>query len=274
MKIQFTKMQGIGNDFVFIDGRRFKLSNPKKIAKILCDRRYGVGADQVLVLGKSRKADFSMQIYNADGGEAEMCGNGLRCLAKFVRDEKLTTKKEVSIETKSGIQTAEIVSVNRVTVDMGEPILRGKEIPVNLSGRVINRPLRVEGHEFRVTCVSVGNPHCVIFVEDLAKVNLAKYGPLIEKHNLFPKRVNVEFVRVNSAREIEMRVWERGAGETLACGSGACAAAVASVLNGFTDRTLNVKLAGGMLHIEWDKESGHLFMTGPAEVVFRGEIEI
>lgn len=274
MKITFTKMHGIGNDFVFIDGRRFKIPNPKKTAKLLCNRRFGIGADQLLLLGKSRKADFRMQIFNADGSEVGMCGNGLRCLAKFVRDEKLTTKREIRIETASGIQTAQVLSASRVLIDMGVPVLKSKEIPVNLSGRVINRPIRVEGKELRATCLSVGNPHCVIFTEDLEKYPVEKIGPVIENHNLFPQKTNVEFVKVISAREISMRVWERGAGETLACGSGACAAAVASVLNGFTGRKVDVKLKGGILQIEWDRKSGHLFMTGPAETVFKGEVEV
>jgi len=274
MKLQFTKMHGLGNDFIFVDGRKFRIPNPKKTIKELCNRRLGIGADQVLILGKSRKADFRMEIYNADGGSVEMCGNGLRCLARFVTDEKLTSKSEIRVETPAGVQSVKVLSRGRVTVDMGEPIVKGREIPVNLSGRVINRPIRVDGKEFRATCLSMGNPHCVIFVDDPAAFPVEKYGPMIEKHNLFPRKTNVEFVRVHSDHEIEMRVWERGAGETLACGSGACAAAVASVLNGFTDRKVDVKLRGGVLQIEWNKETGHVLMTGPAETVFKGEIEI
>ncbi len=274
MKIEFTKMHGLGNDFVFIDGRKKKLPNPKKTAKLLCDRRFGIGADQVLVLEKSRKADFFMRIYNADGGEVGMCGNGLRCLAKYVTDEKLTTKKEISVETPSGIQKARVGGRNKVTVDMGAPILKGKQIPVNLSGRVINRPIRVDGKEMRATCVSMGNPHCVIFVDEPKTSPVEKLGPVLERHHLFPKRTNVEFVKVVSPTQIEMRVWERGAGETLACGSGACAAAVASFLNGHTERAVRVKLLGGELDIEWRREDDHVYMTGPAETVFKGEIEI
>lgn len=267
-------MHGLGNDFVFVDGRRWKIPNPRKAARFLCERRHGVGADQLLILGSSRKADFRMEIYNADGSQAEMCGNGLRCLAKFVRDEKLSTKKEVRIETAAGIQVVRLLSAKKVRVDMGEPILKSREIPVNLSGRVINRPIRVDGKELRATCLSMGNPHCVIFTEDLEKYPVEKMGPVIENHNLFPEKTNVEFVKILSAKDVLMRVWERGAGETLACGSGACAAAVASILNGFTDRKVDVKLRGGVLHIEWDRKTGHVLMTGPAETVFKGEVEV
>jgi len=274
MKIQFTKMHGIGNDFVVVDGRKRKLPNPKKAARLLCDRRLGVGADQVLVLEKSRKADFFMRIYNADGSEVGMCGNGIRCLAKYVTDEGIFSKKEIRIETPSGIQVAKMVGKNKVTVDMGVPILKGREIPVNLSGRVINRPMRVDGKEMRATCVSMGNPHCVLFVDEPKTYPVEKYGPLFEKHHLFPKKTNVEFVKVVSPSQVEMRVWERGAGETLACGSGACAVVVASVMNGHTGREVRVKLLGGCLDIEWRRGDDHVYMTGAAETVFKGEIEI
>ena len=274
MKILFTKMHGLGNDFVVIDGRKTKIPSLNKAAKFLCDRRFGVGADQLLLLGSSKKADFRMDIFNADGSTVEMCGNGLRCIAKYVFDAKLMKKKEVVIETLSGLQTVKVLPKDQFQVNMGEPILRGRQIPVNLSGRVINRPLRTEGQEFRVTCVSMGNPHCVIFVEDLIRLPVAKYGPLVETHRLFPKKTNVEFVQVNSRTEIEMRVWERGAGETLACGSGACGAVVASVLNGMTDRKVRVNLPGGVLNIEWNRETNHVFMTGPATEVFKGTINV
>lgn len=271
-------MHGLGNDFVFIDcisgGRKRKLPNPKKTVKILCDRRFGVGADQVLVLEKSRKADFFMRVYNADGSESGMCGNGIRCLAKYVTDEKISTRKEIRVETSSGIQTARVAGRSKVTVDMGAPILKGKLIPVNLSGRVINRPIRVDGKEMRATCVSMGNPHCVIFVDDPKTFPVEKMGPVLERHHLFPKRTNVEFIRSLTPTLIEMRVWERGAGETLACGSGACAAAVAGFLNAQTGRSVRVRLLGGDLDIEWRREDDHVYMTGPAETVFKGEIEI
>jgi len=274
MKIQFTKMHGTGNDFIVIDSRKTKIPNLKAFAKEYCDRRFGVGADQVLVLGKSRKADFSMSIYNSDGSQVGMCGNGLRCLAKYVRDAKLTTKSEITVETPAGIQTAKILSKNKVMVDMGTPILKGKQIPVNLSGRVINRPLRVDGKEIRGTCVGMGNPHCVIFVDEPKTYPVEKMGPLLEKHHLFPQKANVEFVKSVSDSVIEMRVWERGAGETLACGSGACAAVVASVLNGHTGRDVTVKLRGGDLQVEWNREDDHVYMTGGAETVFEGVIDL
>lgn len=277
MKLSFTKMHGLGNDFVFVDGRRLGTTIPRGAIRHLCDRRFGIGADQFLLLGSSRKADFRMSIWNADGSEVEMCGNGLRCLAKYVTDEKLAAKTgQIRVETKAGVQAVKVISKNRIVVDMGEPILKGKEIS-KLLGRVINRPLRVDGHEFRATCLSMGNPHCVIFVngvDDLADFPVAKWGPMIERNSLFPKRTNVEFVVVRSPQEIEMRVWERGAGETLACGSGACAAAVAGVLNGMTGRKVDVKLRGGVLQIEWDRNNNHVLMTGPAETVFKGEVEI
>ncbi|MDO8644028.1 MAG: diaminopimelate epimerase, partial [bacterium] len=270
----FTKMQGLGNDFVFLNGFHYKTLPLKKIVTKLCDRRFGIGADQLLLVSRSRQADFRMQIFNADGSEVEMCGNGLRCLARFVHDEKLSAKKEMTVETAKGIQTVRILGEDRIRVNMGEPVLRGREIPVKLSGRVINRPVRVEGKEFRMTCVSMGNPHAVIFVEKLKNIEIEKYGPPLENHSLFPRRANIEFVKVISRKKIEIRVWERGAGETLACGSGACAAVVASVLNGLTDRKVQVQLRGGVLQIDWNRTTGHLLMTGPAETVFKGEIYV
>lgn len=274
MKIQFTKMHGTGNDFIVLDCRKKKVPNLKKFAKEYCDRRFGVGADQVLVIENSRKADFKMSIYNADGSDVGMCGNGLRCLAKYVRDEKMTSKSEIRVETPAGIQTAKILSKNKVQVDMGAPILKGKQIPVNLSGRVINRPIRVDGKEIRATCVSMGNPHCVLFVDDPKTYPVEKMGPQLERHHLFPQRTNVEFARAVSPTLIEMRVWERGAGETLACGSGACAVAVAAVLNNQAGREVKVKLPGGVLEIEWNREDDHVYMTGEAATVFKGEIDL
>ncbi len=274
MRLEFTKMQGIGNDFIVIDGRRFKVPNIKKLARGLCHRRFGIGADQILILERSRKADFLMRIYNADGSEAMMCGNGLRAIGRFVLSEKLSSKKEICVETRVGIHAVRILSKNRILVDMGIPLLKGKQIPVNLSGRVINRPIRVEGKEVRATCVSMGNPHCVIFVEDPQTYPVEKMGPVLEKHHLFPQRANVEFVHVVSDNQITMRVWERGAGETLACGSGACAAVVASILNGLTQRKVQAKLPGGVVEVEWSRADDHVSMTGPAEVVFKGEIEV
>ncbi len=272
--LKFVKMHGLGNDFIVLDALKAKLPPIKKLAKQMCDRRAGIGADQILVLVASKKADFGMQIFNADGSEVEMCGNGLRCLAKFIIDNKLSKKTELTIETASGIQKITALPKNLFTVNMGEPALRAPEIPVKLNGRVINRTIRIEGGEFRVTCVNMGNPHCVLFIDDLENYGVAKTGAMIERSKLFPKKTNVEFVKLVDDNTIEMRVWERGAGETLACGSGACAAVVASVLNGYTKRKVRVKLAMGHLDIEWDRESHHVLMTGPAETVFEGSIEV
>lgn len=274
MKLKFTKMHGLGNDFVFVDGIGQRLPNLKKLAKFLCDRRFGIGADQLLILGRSKKANFKMEIYNADGGEVEMCGNGLRCLAVYVRAKGLgklplgqwpLSKKEViSIETKKGIQFARLLKNHQVQVDMGEPILSGPKI----------RSLRVAGEELHVTCVSMGNPHCVIFVDELESYPVTTLGPQLEHHHLFPERTNVEFVKVISTSRLQQRTWERGAGETLACGSGACAVAVAAHLNRLTGRDVEIQLKGGWLQVEWGKKDNHVLMTGPAELVYEGVIDV
>ncbi|MBI4212185.1 MAG: diaminopimelate epimerase [Deltaproteobacteria bacterium] len=272
-KITFTKMQALGNDAIIIDCLKGLPPNPNHFARKVCDRRYGIGADQLLLLIKSRKADYGVKIYNIDGSEAEMCGNGLRCLGRFLHEHKFTTKKEIQIETLAGIRTVRMAS-RMIDVDMGEPIMKGKDIPVNLSGRVVNRPIRIDTKEFRVTCLSVGNPHCIIFQEDLTNFPFEKYGPLLEHHSVFPKRANVSFVNVRGPEELEVRVWERGAGETQACGSAACASAVAGVLNGFTGRSIVVRMPGGKLEVKWDQEDNHLWLRGPAETVFTGVLEI
>lgn len=274
MKRNFTKMQALGNDFVFLDATKTKIALTPKQIRAISNRRLGIGADQVLVLSKSRKADFKMVIYNADGGQVEMCGNGLRALARFVKDKKLSSKKLVTVETKAGIQETSFVSKNKIRVDMGSPMLKGKQIPVNLSGRVINRPLRMEGRDFRITCVSVGNPHCVIFVNDVDAYPVTTFGPMLENHNIFPKRTNVGFVQALDKKRFKLRVWERGTGETLACGSGACAAAVAGVLNNYTERNVVVDLKGGRLDIHWDINNDHVYMMGTADKVFDGTIEL
>ena len=267
-------MHGLGNDFIVLETAQVKGANIPKFAKQICNRREGIGADQILVLGKSRKADILMRIFNADGSEAEMCGNGLRCAARYAREHQMCKKTELTIETLAGVRTVKALGKKSFRVNMGAPILKGKEIPVSLSGRVINRPIRSEGRDFRVTCVSMGNPHCVLFVDNLEDFPVAKVGPILENHSIFPKKTNVEFVQTIKDSAISVRVWERGAGETLACGSGACAAAVASVLNGVADRNVTVHLPGGPLQILWDRESGQVFMTGPAEEVFTGEFDI
>ena len=272
MDIKFTKMHGIGNDFVVIDCRSLELDNMEEAAKKLCDRRFGIGADQLLLIKGSSKADFRMIIYNADGSEVEMCGNGIRCIARYIADHNLSNKTDLAIETLGGIIRPKIHE-DLIEVNMGEPILEGRDIPVDLDGRVISKPLAVEVETFEITCVSMGNPHCVIFVDDVENFPLAHYGPVLEKHKLFPNRINVEFVQVLNDREIKMRVWERGSGETLACGTGACASAVASALNDKTHRRVTVHLTGGDLDILWG-EDNLVYMTGSAEEVFEGVINL
>ncbi len=269
----FTKMHGVGNDMIVIDCLKTPISNPPHIARKLLNRHFGIGGDQLLLLMKSKKCDFLMKVYNPDGSEAEMCGNGIRCLARYVKEHGLTTKKELVIETLAGPKTVKFAG-KLIEVDMGEPIMKGKDIPVNLSGRVINRPLKTETKEFRITCLSMGNPHCITFHDNLDTIPLDKWGYLLEHYNIFPKRANVSFVNVTGKNEMHVRVWERGAGATLGCGTAACASAVASVLNGFTDRTVTVVLPGGKLEIEWNQKDNHVYMRGPAEEVFTGEIEI
>ncbi len=269
----FVKMQGIGNDMIVLDCLKQTIANPAHTARKLCNRHFGIGADQLLLLQKSRKCDFTMRTFNADGGEAEMCGNGVRCIARYVKEHGLSSKKELVIETLAGpIKVKHMGKL--IEVDMGEPVMKGKDIPVNLSGRIINRPLKTETKEFRITCLSMGNPHCITFHDNLDNLPVDRYGPLLETYHIFPKRTNVSFVNVTSRNELHMRVWERGTGETMACGTAACASAVASVLNGFTDRTVTVALPGGKLEIEWNQKDNHVYMRGPAEEVFRGEIEI
>ncbi|MDO8527833.1 MAG: diaminopimelate epimerase [Deltaproteobacteria bacterium] len=271
--MHFIKMQGIGNDCIIIDSLKSKLQNPQRAARKLCDRKYGVGADQLLLLSKSRKADFKMQVFNADGSEAEMCGNGIRCLGRYIREQQYTQKREMDIETLAGIRHVRVTSKN-VDVDLGEPKMKGKEIPVNLSGRIINRPLKIENKDFRITCLSMGNPHCIIFQENVDNFPVEKYGPLLESYHLFPHRTNVSFVNVVSTNELKVRVWERGAGETLGCGTAAAATLVASVLNGFTDRKAKISLPGGKLEVEWNRDTNHVWLSGPAEKVYEGDIRL
>lgn len=272
MRLSFTKMHGLGNDFVLIDYRRFKLDNLPELSKMLCHRRFGVGADQMLLLCNSDDADFKMRIFNADGSEVEACGNGTRCIAKYIWDRGLSEKDLLSVETAAGIIKAE-KSGDMVKVDMGEPILEGRLIPVKLDGMVKDFPLRIRDKEFKITCISMGNPHAVIIVDEVDGFDLKKYGPLIEKHELFPNRINIEFIQVINSEKIKMRAWERGSGETMACGTGAAASAVAANLKGLTGRRINVILLNGELLIEWN-ENNHIYMTGPALEVFSGEIDI
>lgn len=272
MKINFTKMHGLGNDFILIDCRDLDLPELSELSKRLCNRRLGIGADQMLLLYSSAIADFKMRIFNADGGEVEMCGNGIRCFAKYIWDRGFSEKSILDVETAAGIIRPEKAG-DMVKVDMGEPTLNGPQIPVNIEGRVIDYPLRIDDRLFHITCVSVGNPHAIIVVENVTTFPVTYYGPMIENHQLFPKRVNVEFIEVLSPSEIKMRVWERGSGETMACGTGASAAAVASNIKGLTGKTVITNLLGGNLLIEWAKNN-HIYMTGPAVEVFEGRIKI
>ncbi len=272
MKINFTKMHGLGNDFIVIDGRAKDIKNPSRVMKKLSHRRFGIGFDQALVLRKSRKADFRMDIYNFDGGRVEMCGNGIRCIAKYIWDRNLSKKKVLEIETLAGI-IRPVKAGTLVKVDMGEPVLEGRLIPVRAKGVVIKKSLKAAGRTFHVTCVSMGNPHAVIFVSNIDSFPVEKYGPAIENHKFFPNRVNVGFVQVVNKSVVKMRVWERGTGETLACGTGACAVVVASYMNKHTNRAVTAKLLGGTLKLKWDTDN-HVYKTGPAEEVFSGTVVI
>lgn len=267
--IPFVKMHGLGNDFVFLDCLEKDYGDLGGIAKTLCQRRFGIGADQLLTVHPSRVADFRMEIYNADGSQVEMCGNGIRCFAKYVVSRGLTDKRTFEVETLAGIIRPEIVG-DQVRVDMGEPVLEGEKIPVRARGKIKDHLLDVQGKTHRVTCVSMGNPHCVVFMEGIDGLDLESVGPHWEHHPFFPNRINTEFVEVKNRAELKLRVWERGAGETLACGTGACASAVASFLTGRTERSVVVHLKGGDLRVEWDKDSNRVFMTGPAVEVFQG----
>ncbi len=273
MKIKFTKMHGLGNDFVLINNFDGRLSDLSRQAKQICDRRFGIGCDQLLILRSSELADVRMQIFNADGSEVEMCGNGIRCLAQYVRKHKIVNQDDMTVETLGGIKKP-VIKGDRVEVDMGEPILQGAEIPVRMEGMVIGKTLEVSGHSYAITCVSMGNPHCVIFVNEVNDFPVKQVGPLFETHELFPKRTNVEFVEVLDKHTLKIRVWERGAGETLACGTGACGATVAAVLNGLVQRKVMVQLPGGALEINWSERDNHVYMTGPGVEVFEGEIEL
>lgn len=277
--MKFTKMHGIGNDYVYVNCFEESIKNPAEVSKFVSDRHFGIGSDGLILISPSAKADFRMNIYNADGSQAEMCGNGIRCVAKYVYDHKLTDKTEITVETGAGVKTLQLTveddKVTLVRVDMGEPILTPDEIPVVADGdRVVDEPIVVDDKEWRMTCVSMGNPHAVVFVDDVAHFELEKYGPLFENHVRFPKRTNTEFVQIISRNEAIMRVWERGSAETWACGTGTCATVMACILNGLTDNDVLVHLRGGDLRIVYDEKSNHVFMTGPATEVFEGEIQL
>ena len=277
--MEFTKMQGIGNDYVYVDCFKEKVEHPGEVSKYVSDRHFGIGSDGLILICPSDKADCRMDMYNADGSRGEMCGNGIRCVAKYVYDYGLTDKTQISVETLGGIKyldlTVEDGKVSLVKVDMGKPELEADLIPI-ISEReqVIDEPIEVDGKEYHMTGVSMGNPHAVIYVDDVKGLDLEKIGPKFENHERFPKRINTEFVHCIDRQTVEMRVWERGSGETLACGTGACAVAVSSILNNLTDTQVTVKLLGGDLQIEWDREKDRVFMTGPATVVFDGVIDI
>ena len=281
----FTKMHGCGNDYVFIDCVRNTFSEEeardlKKVAVIISDRRTGVGADGMILIKTSTIADFEMEMYNADGSIGEMCGNGIRCIGKYVYDNNLTQKKQISIATKAGIKyldlNVEDGKVNSIRVNMGKPILTPNQIPVAYEGvqqQLVDYPMEVGGLTYPITCVSMGNPHAVMFFPDILRTDVKYIGGFIERHRMFPQRTNVEFVHVIDRNTIEMRVWERGSGETFACGTGSCASVIASILHDYTDSSVTVHLLGGDLFIEYDESTGIVYMTGPAKTVYHGETD-
>ena len=277
--MKFTKMQGIGNDYVYVDcTKENKIENPAELSKKVSNRHFGIGSDGLILIENSNVADFKMAIYNADGSRAEMCGNGIRCVAKFVFDKGLINKENITIETLAGIKQLKLSTENgkvkKVRVDMGEPILEAKKIPViSDKNPVIDLQLQAADKTFTATCVSMGNPHAITFVNNVEEFDVEKYGKILEIKKEFPKHSNIEFVELIDKNNIKMRVWERGSGETLACGTGSCASVVACILNNKTERKVNVHLLGGTLEIEWNKQNNHVYMEGPAEIVFEGEIE-
>jgi len=274
-RMKFTKMQGLGNDYVYVNGFEERIENPSEMAVKVSNRNFGVGSDGLILINPSEKADFEMEMYNADGSRGEMCGNGIRCVAKYVYDYGLTDKTHISVETLGGIKyldlTVEDGKVILVRVDMGSPILTPAQIPVIADeAEAVAVPILVDETEYQMTCVSMGNPHAVVFMDDIEHLEIEKIGPKFEHHERFPNRVNTEFVKVLDRQTASMRVWERGSGETLACGTGACAVAVACILGGYTENKVTVKLLGGDLLIEWYREQNKIYMTGPAAVVFDG----
>jgi diaminopimelate epimerase len=275
--MRFTKMHGAGNDYVYVDCIRERMPrDPAALSRAISDRHFGVGSDGLILICGSDRADARMRMFNADGSEAEMCGNGIRCVAKYVYDHGLARESRLTIETRRGVLTLDLEvkdgKVSRVRVDMGEPILDSERIPTTLPGDPpINASLELPDRSLTVTCVSMGNPHCVAFVDSLSDALVGGVGPIVQQHPAFPRRTNTEFVMVNAPDEVTMRVWERGSGETMACGTGACAVAVAGVLSRRTKRNLIVHLRGGDLELNWSKEDNHVYMTGPAVEVFSGE---
>ena len=276
--IKFTKMHGLGNDYIYIDCiKGEKIENPSYLAKTMSNRHFGIGSDGLILICKSNIADFKMQMFNYDGSEAEMCGNGIRCVGKYVYDNELTNNKMITVETLGGIKKLKLNIKNKkvetVEVDMGEPIFEAEKIPV-LSDKypVKNLKIIAEDKEFTFTCVSMGNPHAVTIIKNVIDFDVQRYGEILEKSKIFPQRANIEFVQILDKENVKMRVWERGTGETLACGTGACATVVTCNLNGYVKNDVNVELPGGILKIKWNKQNNHVYMTGPAITVFRGEI--
>lgn len=285
--MKFTKMQGCGNDYIYVNGFTEKVAKEDKpdLVRRLSNRNFGIGGDGVIFINPSKEADFEMEMYNADGTRSEMCGNGIRCVGKYVYDKGLTDARRISVISAGQVKYLDLVvekkaaklgdrgEVSLVRVNMGSPVLTPELIPVKAEGStVINEPIEVDGKDYRMTCVSMGNPHAVIFTEGVSELNLEEIGPSFENHRRFPNRVNTEFVEVLDKNNVFMRVWERGTGETLACGTGCCATAVACVLNHLTENQITVKLLGGELTIEWNREQNVIYMTGPAVTVFEGEI--
>lgn len=277
--MKFTKMHGLGNDYVYMDAIHQNIENESSLAQFVSDRHFGIGSDGLILIFKSERADFKMRMFNADGTEAEMCGNGIRCVGKFVYDKGLTNKTTITIETLAGIKVLDLNvkegKVETVKVDMGEPILNPEKIPV-ISNEELVQNLKVKAldREFTFSCVSMGNPHAITVVKDTKEFEVEKYGKILEVANVFPNKTNVEFVEILDEQHIKMRVWERGAGETLACGTGACATAVACNIKGLTQRHVYIELLGGTLEIDWNEEDNHVYMTGPAVTVFEGEIKV
>ncbi len=275
--MKFTKMNGIGNDYVYVNCFEEKVENPAELARFVSDRHFGVGSDGLIMICPSDVADFRMEMYNADGSQAEMCGNGIRCVGKYVYDYGLTKKTEITVETLAGIKNLTLTikdgKAEMIRVNMGSPILEASKIPV-IAGKspVVKETIKVCGKAYEMTCVSMGNPHAVIFINDVKNLDIQSIGPFFENHSAFPRRVNTEFVEILDRQNVNMRVWERGAGETWACGTGACATAVACILNGLTEEEINVHLLGGDLKIKWDRKENLVYMTGPATTVFDGEL--
>lgn len=283
--MKFTKMEGCGNDYIYVNGfeEQIPTSEKPELVRRLSDRHFGIGGDGVIFINPAKEADFEMEMFNADGTRAEMCGNGIRCVAKFVYDKGLTDAKQISIVSAGQIKYLDLTvegktqssrgTVSKVRVNMGSPILQPAQVPVLAEGKqAVDEPIVVQGQEYRMTCVSMGNPHAVVFMKDVEHLQIEQIGPFFENHERFPRRTNTEFVEVLDRKTVFMRVWERGTGETLACGTGCCAAAVACVLGGLTDDTITVKVLGGEITVEWDRKNNLVYMTGPATTVFEGEV--